>query len=64
MEVDETVVEGDTTPFLREYTVMMTSGRHPSLEKSRMLDPSMGTPLAMARDGGTRKCKGPNFLVH
>jgi hypothetical protein len=48
MEVDETVVEGDTTPFLGEYTVMMTSGRHPSLEKSRVLDPSMGTP---ARDG-------------
>jgi hypothetical protein len=44
MEVDEAPVEGDAAPFSREDVIMTIFGRHPSLEKRRMLGTSMGTP--------------------
>jgi hypothetical protein len=43
MEVNEVPVEGDTAPFPREYAVMTIYGRHPSPERRRMPDPSLGT---------------------
>jgi hypothetical protein len=44
LEVNEALVEGDVTPFPTEDAVMTIFGRHPSLGKHHMLDPSVGTP--------------------
>jgi hypothetical protein len=65
LEVNEAPVEGDVTPFPTEDAVMTIFGRHPSLGKHHMLDPSVGTPTRGGQGwGGVQICKAPNFLVH
>jgi hypothetical protein len=44
MEVDELPIKGDMVPFLGEDAIMMIFRRHPSPERSCVLDPSTGTP--------------------
>jgi hypothetical protein len=52
MEVDEAPIEGDAAPFPREDAIMMIYGRHPSLQKCCMHDPSMGTPARCSQGWG------------
>jgi hypothetical protein len=52
MEVDEVPIKDDAVPFAREDEVMMVYSRHPSLERRRMPDPSLGTLAHCGRGRG------------
>jgi hypothetical protein len=55
MEVDEVPNEDNTVPFLGEDMVMMIYDEHPSPERCRGPNPSLGTPAHHGRGCGNMK---------